>query len=279
MRIPLLSGTRLLVVNAPDDAVVLLPPPPGPQAISEVGGAVRDALRFPLSGPPLDAVVQAGMRATIVADAPALPLPSAPIEPRRGAIGAVVGELRRLGVPDERQTILVTAGLARRPTRRNLDRLFAPTFARAFHGTVRVHDVEDPGLVELGERDGLPLRVARELVETDLVIGVSAAETVLHGGPAVLLDAGGPEAQRAAGALSLLEPSGSTGWQLALEVEREIARRTALVGVSLTLDQPRVSETAYGYPYDPASLESLVSSRLVRLSRLAPGSMRLRVLR
>ena len=45
---------------------------------------------------------------------------------------ATVQELRNLGVPDERQTILVTAGLGRRPGRRELDRLFAPAFARAF---------------------------------------------------------------------------------------------------------------------------------------------------
>lgn len=266
-------------MNAPDDAIVIAPPAPAPQAISDVGAAVRDALRFPLSGPPLDAVVRPGMRATIVTDVPALPLPGAPVDPRRPAIGAVVEQLRQLGVPDEQQTILVTAGLGRRPGRRDLDRLFAPAFARAFYGQVRVHDVESPGIVELGERDGVPLRAASELVDADVVVSVGAAETVLHGGPATLLAAGGPEALRAAGARSLLEPAGSSGWQLALDVERRLAARVALIGVSLTLDQPRMSETAFGFPYDPASLERLASSRLVRLSRLVPGALRLRVLR
>ncbi len=72
-------------------------------------------------------------------------------------IGAAVQELRNLGIPDERQTILVTAGLGRRPGRRELDRLFAPAFARAFYGNVIVHDVEDPGLVELGDYEGRSL--------------------------------------------------------------------------------------------------------------------------
>ncbi len=279
MRIPLLSGTRLLVVNAPDDAVVLAPPEPPQQAIADVGAAVRDALRFPLAGTPLAGIAPRGGRATIVADVPALPLPSAPVDARRAAIGAAVEELRRLGIPDERQTILVTAGLGRRPGRRDLDRLFAPAFARAFHGTVRVHDVEDPTLVEIGSHDDVPLRIARELVETDVVICVSAAETVLHGGPGVLLASGDPEALRRAGARSLLETSGSTGWRSALAVEHELARRVPLVGVSLTLDHPRIAETAFGYPYDPQAAERIARSRLARLFRLLPGTLRLRVIR
>ena len=189
MRVPLLAGTRLLVVNAPDDAVLLSPPEPPPQAISDVGAAVRDALRFPLAGPQLAAVVGRGARATIVTDVPALPIPSAPVDARRSAIGAVVQELRRLGIPDARQTILVTAGLGRRPGRKELDRLFAPAFARAFHGRVRVHDVESPDLIDLADAGGMPLRIAPEIAEADVVVVVSAAETVLHGGPAVLLAA------------------------------------------------------------------------------------------
>ncbi len=199
MRVPLLSGTRLLVVNAPDDAIVLAPPAPPPQAITDVGAAVRDALRFPLAGPPLHALVPRGARAAIVTNVPALPMPSAPVDARRAAVGAAVQELRNLGVPDEQQTILVTAGLARRPGRRELDHMFAPAFARAFHGRVRVHDVEDPDLVDLGEHDGIRLRVAPAIADADVVVVVSAAETVLHGGPATLLAAAGPDALRAAG--------------------------------------------------------------------------------
>ena len=45
-RVPLLAGSRLVVVDAGDDDVVLRPPPPG-EAIADVGAAVRDALRFP----------------------------------------------------------------------------------------------------------------------------------------------------------------------------------------------------------------------------------------
>ncbi|HZE28831.1 MAG TPA: hypothetical protein VE055_01950, partial [Gaiellaceae bacterium] len=75
-RIPLLFGTRLTVVDAPDDAVVLRPPPPG-EPVADVRAAVRDALRFPLAGEPLEALVTRGGRATIVVEPPALPLPGA----------------------------------------------------------------------------------------------------------------------------------------------------------------------------------------------------------
>ena len=76
-RIPLLAGTRLVIASAPDDAIVLRPPPPG-EAIADVAAAVRDALRFPLAGAPLEALVTRGGRATIVVEPPNLPLPGAP---------------------------------------------------------------------------------------------------------------------------------------------------------------------------------------------------------
>jgi hypothetical protein len=46
-RVPLLSGTRLVLANAPEHAVVLRPPPPR-EGVADVAAAVRDALRFPL---------------------------------------------------------------------------------------------------------------------------------------------------------------------------------------------------------------------------------------
>ena len=279
MRIPLLSGTLLVVVDAPDDAVVLVPREPAAQAITDVGAAVRDAVRFPLSGPPLSGIVTRGGRATIVTDVPALPLPSAPVDARRAAIGAAVQELRNLGIPDERQTILVTAGLGRRPGRRELDRLFAPAFARAFYGQVRVHDAEDPGLVEVALEDGTTRRLAPALVETDLVVSVTAAETVVHGGPAALLACGDAPAQREVAGDSLLEPSGSQGWRSAVGVEAAIALRAPLLGVSLALDQPRIADAAFGYPYDPRAAERIAASRAARLFRWLPGPVRLRVIR
>src|SRR5207253_505457 len=181
VKLPLLSGSRVVVVDAPDGSVVLRPPPPG-EPVADVGAAVRDAVRFPVAGKPLGAL----------------------------AAGARAGAGR--------------------------------------------------GLVDVGAAGNVPLRVNRALVETDLVVTVSAAESVLHGGPGLLLGAGGSAALRAAGAYSLLETGASMGWRVALELERRLAGRTSLVGVSLVLNQPLYTGAARGYPYDPESLDRIARS-------------------
>jgi hypothetical protein len=274
-RIPVPSGSRLAVVNAPADAIVLRPPPPT-ESIADAGAAVRDALRFPLSGSPLEALVTRGGTATIVVPPPELPLPGAPNDPRRDALAAVIEELERLGVPSQRQSILVAGGLNRRAGQRELEALVAPTVARRFHGRVEVHDAEGD-LVELGAAGRTPLRVNRLLVETDLVVCVGAAESVVHGGPASLLGACGPETLRAATAYSLLETAAARGWQLGLAVERALASRTALIGASLVLNPPRLTGRFRGYPYEADSLAHLAASPLRRFS-LLPSGIRRRIL-
>jgi hypothetical protein len=267
-----------VLATAPDDAVVLRPPPPG-AAVVDVAAAVRDALRFPLEGEPLAALARAARRATIVVEPPALPIPSAPNDPRQLAIGAVVDELERLGIATGYQTILVAGGLARRTSHRELETLVTPELARRFHGSVVVHDVEDPELVALEGPARPPLRVSRALAETDLVVTVTAAESVLHGGPSALLAAAGADALRAAGAYSLLETTASQGWQLALTVERALGRRMPVVGVSLVLNNPEISGALRGYPYEPESLERIARSPLRFAFSALPDVARRRFLR
>jgi hypothetical protein len=271
-RLPLVSGSRTLVVNAPEDAVVLRPPAPR-EGIADVAAAVRDALRFPLSGPPLEALAAPGGRATVVVQPPALPFPGAQHDPRRDALAAALDELRRVGIPDERTTIVVATGLGRRAGQRELEALLAPPRARAFHGRVEVHDCEGD-LVAVGEADGLPLRVHRALVETDVVVTVTAAETVVDGGAGALLAACGTEPLRAADADSLLETAGSRGWQLGLAVERALAARVPLVGASLVLNHPRTTGPYRGYPFERSSYAALVRSPLRRLLNAMPASVR-----
>ena len=267
-----------MIASAPDDAIVLRPPPPG-EAIADVAAAVRDALRFPLAGEPLEALVRRRARATIVIEPPALPLPAAPTDPRQIAVAAVADELERLGIQTGYQTILVTSGLARRTAQRDVESLVTPEFARRFHGRVVVHDAEDPDLVELAVGTRPLLRVNRALVETDVVVTVTAAETVLHGGPATLLAAAGAEAQRAASAYSLLETSASQGWQLGVALERALSTRVPVIGCSVVLNHPTVSGVVYGYPYDPASLERIARSPLRFLFGALPGGIRGQLMR
>jgi hypothetical protein len=278
MRVPMLAGSRLVVVTADDDALVLRPPPPA-EGVADVGAAVRDALRFPLAGEPLEALLTRGARATIVVEPPHLPLPGTERDPRQAAIAAAVAELERLGIPTGYQTLLVAGGLARRAGHNLLETLVSPEFARHFHGHVEVHDVERDDLVELGTVGAVPLRVHPALVQTDVVVIVTAAETVLHGGPAALVGAAGPEVLRAAGAYSLLETSGSQGWRLGLELERALVRRVPVIGVSLVLNHPRLGGTLGGYPYEADALDRVVRSPFRHVFGLLPGGLRAYVLR
>jgi hypothetical protein len=270
-----------VVVTTDDDALALRPPPPA-DGIADVRAAVRDALRFPLGGEPLEALVpRSGGRATVVVEPPALPLPGTERDPRQEAVAAAVEELERLGIPSGYQTLLVAGGLSRRAGQEQLASLVSPEFARRFHGHVEVHDVEREDLVELGPAGGgaMPLRIHPAAVRTDVVVVVTAAETVLHGGPAALLAASNREALRSAGAWSLLETSASQGWQTALALERALSARVPVIGASLVLNHPQAGGAARGYPYETAALERIASSPLRHVFAALPGGMRARILR
>ena len=187
----------------------MLRPPPPTDVLNAVGSATREALRFPLAGPPLASLVTPGGSATVVIELPNLPVPSCAPDPREEAIAATVEELGRLGVANV--TILVAGGLGRRPSPREIGLLVPPEFRRRFRGRLIVHDVEGEDLVELGTIAGRPVRISPALVETDLVVTVTAAESVLHGGPSALVRACSREVLRASGATSLLETSSSAG--------------------------------------------------------------------
>lgn len=275
-RVPLPSGTRIVVASAPADVCVLRPPPPG--RATDVVAATSEALRFPLDGEPLETLAGRASRATIVVEPPSLPIGNVLGDPRRLAIAAVSQALEELGVRTDRQTLLFAGGLARRLSRGEIAALVTPELRRRFHGRVAVHDAADPALV--GIPPGAPrVRIARELVETDLVVVVSAAETVLHGGPATLLAAADADTQRRATAPSLLETGGSEGWRLASLVERTLAARVPLFGVSLVLNHPHFGGLLRGYPYDPEAAERIARSPLRLAFSASPEVVRRRVLK
>jgi lactate racemase-like protein len=275
-QLPLLVGSRVVAVKTPDDAVIVRPPPPV-EPIADIAAAVADALRFPLAGDPLERLARPGSRATVVVEQPALPIPGALRDPRQTAVAAAVAELERCGIPDERQTLLVAGGLARRAGRAEREQLVSPGLARSFRGRVVVHDAESPDLVHLGDDGRVALRVNPVLVETDVVVVVTAAETVIHGGPGALLAAAGPEALRAAGTYSLLETAASQGWRLANALERALAARVPVIGVSLALNTPVLGGALHGYPYERESPERLLRLPGRRAFSLLPGALRHRI--
>lgn len=277
-RLPMLAGSRLSVINAPDDAVVLRPPPPL-DPLTDVAAAVAEALRYPLSGPSIDDLAGPREKATIVVDPPILPLPDVANDPRQEALAGTIATLERAGLPTENQTIVVAGGLERRAGSRELETLLRPERARRFHGEVVVHDCESPDLRSLGEVDGVPLRVSPSLVEADLVLVVSAAETVVHGGPAALLGASGAQTARAGiEAESLLATHGARGWDVAVALETRLADRAPLLGVSLLLDHPRFTGRLSGYPHD-AGADGRAAPTVARgIHGMLPGSARRRIL-
>jgi hypothetical protein len=273
-RVPLPSGSRITLVPVSEDDVVLRPPPP-PEQVVDVRAAVRDALRFPLSGPTLEQATPRGGRATVVVEHPSLPFPGAQLDPRQDALSAVIDQLGECGLPDERVTILVAGGLERRFGKRELERLLPPARARAFRGEVLVHDAEGEGLRSAG--DGM--RLSPALLETDLVVAVGAAETVLHGGPGTLLAAADAATlRRSATASSLVEAGAAPEWARALRIEAAVASAAPVLGVSLVLDLPRLAGTFSGFPHDADAVRHVVRSPFRRLLSRLPGFLRRDVL-
>jgi hypothetical protein len=94
---------------------------------------------------------------------------------------------------------------------------------------------------------------------------------VLHGGRRALLAAADPQSLRAANAYSLLETSGSSGWRLALGLERALAARVALLGVSLTLNTTALGGVLHGYPHDRETVDRIANFPLRGCSGSFPG--------
>lgn len=255
MKLPLLSGSRLVLGTLPDRAEILVPPAPL-DALRDVQAAVAEALRYPLSGEPLDRLAARGRRATVVVGPPLLPLPGAADDPRRDALAAVLDELEAAGISPDDQTILVAGGLERRANRDELDWLLPPVRARDFRGTLVVHDCEADDLVPLEVSAAVAVRVNPALLDTDVVVCLSAAETVLHGGPATLGAACGPAVARTLQAESLLEPHSASGWEIAIAIEESLARQVAVIGVSLVLDLPHPSR-GFAHPLARLALNVL----------------------
>ena len=273
-RIPLLSGSRVPLVAIADDALLLMPPAPL-DPLRDVAAAVGEALRYPLSGLRLTDLVTRGGRVTIVVEPRSLPLPGAPIDPRQQAVAAVIDQLERLGMPAEQHTILIAGGLERRAGRRELEAVLRPTGARDFRGTVEVHDATSSDLRVLELGGGASVRIQPSLLDADLVVCVTAAETSERGGACTLLGACAAEDIASVGpAPSLLAPSLSPTGVLAGRVAAALARHAAVTGVSIVLDHPRLTGRYRGYPSSSRALTAIAHSPLRRLTNALPGAIR-----
>jgi len=273
-RIPLLSGSRVSLVTVEDDAVLLAPPPPL-DPLRDISAAVGEAVRYPLSGPRLADLVTRGGRVAIVIEPRSLPLPGATGDPRKEAVAAVISELERLGMAADKHTIVIAGGLERRAGRRELEAVLRPMQARDFRGSVVVHDASSPDLLPLELEGAAPVRIHSALLDADLVVCVTAAETSERGGACALLGACAAEAiSSASPSPSLLAPSLSPTGRLAGEIAAALTRRTAITGVSIALDHPRLTGRYRGYPSSPDALAALAGSPLRRIVNALPEVLR-----
>ena len=116
------------------------------------------------------------------------------------------------------------------------------------------------------------MRVHPTLLDADLVVCVTAAETSERGGACTLLGACAAEdIARPRPAPSLLAPSLSPTGVLAGRVAAALARQTAVTGVSIVLDHPRLSGRYRGYPSSARALTSIAHSPLRRLVNVLPA--------
>ena len=145
--------------------------------------------------------------------------------------------------------------------------------------SVVVHDAEDP-------RSGRPRVVRRRPAASGPQRSSRPTRSSPSERPRPCCTAGRPrcsrrpvrETVRAAAAESLLETHSAPGWELALALERALARRTRLIGASLTLDLPRLTGALRGYPYERAAVERIAALTARTRLRLVPGALRMRAL-
>jgi nickel-dependent lactate racemase len=160
-------GTDGLEVVLPDDRVTVIEPAFRP-AVSDARAALLQALRSPISSPPLAAAVRPGQRVAISA------CDITRAQPRREMLLAIVEELR--GVADEHVTILVATGTHRTNTPAELERMLGREILSRYR--VINHDARDAsGLVAVGTTSsGVAVQLNREFLQADVRITTGFVE-------------------------------------------------------------------------------------------------------
>jgi nickel-dependent lactate racemase len=180
VRVELAYGRRGTSVDVPDGADVVVPlDEPG---LDDEEGAITDALRRPLGGPPLaDLVAQAGQVAVVFPD---LTRPM----PNRTVLRPLLAELARGGVEDDRIVLLCATGTHRQATVAEMSELIGVDIVTRYR--VIDHDAtEDGAHVPVGAVDGTPVLLQREYVEADVRIVTGFVEPHFFAG-----FSGGPKA-------------------------------------------------------------------------------------
>jgi nickel-dependent lactate racemase len=165
MRVDLAYGTAALTVDLPDGSVVR---PRHTPPVGDVATCLRTALREPVAGPPLGALLRPGARVAIsICD---LTRP----QPRRAMLHALLDEFRGI-VADADVTVLVATGTHRGNTSAELRRMLGDLVDRL---EVVNHDARDrASLTWCGTHGaGVPTWLNRRWVEADIRITTGFVE-------------------------------------------------------------------------------------------------------
>ena len=209
MRVHLTYGEQGLDVDLPERTAVLAPGQATP--LAEPVSALREALAAPMGAKPLAELVGPEDEVAIVFSDLTRPVPNALIAQE------VLGVIESRGVPRERITLIVGAGLHRAMSAEEIERLLGEEIARRYR--IVMHDARDPDGVTFlqrypGERRGgiylnsaylrASVRIVTGFVEPHIFAGYSG------GGKGVLPGiAAAPNVMRNHSAENLLHPNAS----------------------------------------------------------------------
>ncbi len=176
-------GEEFLQETLPVGTRIIYPRPPLKPA-PDARAAIRNAFDHPLKSEPLDALLKAGMKLTVVFDDLSLPLP--PMESpdiREMAFEIILEKCEAKGVKDIH--FIAATNLHRKMTPDELEHAAGKKVYRAYApNRLYNHDSEDPnGVVFLGKTEkGEGVWANRRAMESDLVIYVNINFVTMDGG-------------------------------------------------------------------------------------------------
>ncbi len=179
MRVELAYGVDGLVVEVPDDAVVIAPRPDPP--LDDEAEAVRRSLRSPLHGPPLDELVGAADHVAVVFPDLTRPMPN------RTVLPPLLEELERAGAGPERVELLCATGTHRQATPAEMADLVGPEIVATYR--IADHRSDDGRHVMVGRVDGVPIHLDPRYVSSSVRIVTGFVEPHFFAGYS-----GGPKA-------------------------------------------------------------------------------------
>ncbi len=155
--------------------------PPDPGEWSDPTPLIEAALDQPVDGPSFAERLTPTTRLTIVVSGPEAVRPAMTQSVHRIVVEQLLERAARAGVNDV--AVLVATGLDRRPAEPQVQQMLGERVVRSlWGGRLQVHDCTADDLAELGDVDGLPIRVHPRLLASDLVVNVVVRSDARHRG-------------------------------------------------------------------------------------------------